>query len=97
MQVIQKTNVVYKVKSSDTIASICALNKVSKEQFIKLNGTNDVFENQLVELPKQYKKIYIVQPLDTIDKIAKEMNVSVQDLKNELKDKKIYIGQKIIL
>ena len=96
MQVIQKTNVIYKVKSGDTISNICAVNKVSQEEFKELNNVDEIFENDVVLLPEKFSKIYVVKPLDTVEKIAKNMNVSVEMVKKKIKDKKIFIGQKII-
>ena len=43
----------------------------------------------------QTKNIYIVKPLDTLEKIAKKLNLSEDYLKTCINSKNIFIGQKI--
>ena len=94
-KIIQKP--IYKVQKDDTITSICQKCKVSQVELLKLNNISQITPNQILILPKQYSKVYIVKPLDTYQKIASQLNVTEQEIKNATNGKKMFIGQCIYL
>ena len=96
MQISQKRNLTYKVKEGDTLSSICSSLKLDPTEVKALNKITDVYPNQIVLLPKAYKYYYVVKPLDSYESIAKNLNISVQELKNVTNNKKMFIGQKIM-
>ena len=96
MQVSKKQKLVYKVKQNDTINSICHNFKVLEEDIFALNKTSKITPNQLIVLPKSYSQVYVVQPLDTYQKISCKLGVSEEIIKEKTKNKKMFIGQKIV-
>ena len=96
MQITTKYNLCYKVKKDDTVANICKNFKIDEYSLKMLNKTSSIQANDIILIPKPYEHIYVVKPLDTYEKIAKELNVSVDKIIEVTKGKKMYIGQKIV-
>ena len=96
MQINQKTHLTYVVGQNETLSSICGKYNLDIGELKELNQIQNVKAGDVILLSKQYKNVYVVKPLDTYESIAQKMNVSVQVLKNVTKNKKMYIGQKIM-
>ncbi len=96
MQINIKTKPYYKVKSDDTIKSICSKFKIVEEELMQLNSINKLEEGDVIIIPKSYKYFYVVKPLDSYEKIAKNLNVSVDTIIKATKGKPMFIGQKIV-
>ena len=97
MQITTKQKLVYKVKEGDTLFSICKKFKVLEQDVLLLNQITSVQPNQILLLPQSYSFVYVVQPMDTYQKIAQKIGVSEQLIKEKTKKKKLFIGQKIVL
>lgn len=66
----------------------------SSEDVTNVNLNNYTKQNSWYFLKKNY---YIVQPLDTLEKISKKLNIPLNLLKQKNIGKKLFIGQKINL
>ena len=97
MQVQIKQKLTYKVQSDDTLNSICQKLKVQESELLELNQITQIRENQILLLPKSYSKIYVVKPLDTYSKIAQELGVSEEFLRQKLKGQTMFIGKRIVM
>ena len=96
MQINIKTKPYYKVKYDDTIKSICSKFKIVEEELMQLNSINKLEEGDVIIIPKSYNYFYVVKPLDSYEKIAKNLNVSVDTIIKATKGKPMFIGQKIV-
>ena len=96
MQISTKTNLIYVVKSEDTLCLISQKFRVDAQELKSLNNLQEIEVNDVLLLPKAYEHMYVVKPLDTYEKIAEKLGVSVQTIKNVTKGKKMFIGQKIL-
>ncbi len=96
MQITTKSNLFYKVKSGETLADVCQKFKVDEYSIKMLNKKTSIQPFDVVLIPKPYEHMYVVKPLDTYEKIAKELGVSVEKIKEVTKGKKMFIGQRIV-
>lgn len=101
-------NDTYIVKSGDTLYSIAKMYNLDIDDIIKTNnlGTTVLKIGQKLVLPisgsssdESYNNFYIVKPGDTLWSIAKNNNISVDELKsiNNLNSNMLSIDQKLIL
>lgn len=93
-KIIQK--LIYKVEIGDNINDICQKFKVSQTELFQLNNIQKIEPSQVLVLPKSYSHVYVVKPLDTYEKIASSLGVSVEQIKTVTNGKKMFIGQKIV-
>ena len=96
MQITTKSNLFYKVKKNEDITDICKKFKVDEYSLKTLNQLSQIQPNDVILIPKPYDHVYVVKPLDTYEKIAQTLNVSVDKIKEVTKGKKMYIGQRIV-
>lgn len=96
MQIKQKRSLTYIVQESDTILSICSKFKIDSFSLKQLNQISQIKSGDILIIPKAFEHYYIVKPLDTYEKIAKQLNVSVEKIKQVTANKKMFIGQKIM-
>lgn len=96
MQITTKSNLFYKVKNGDTLAQICQKFKVDEYSLKVINKTSRIDPLDVILIPKSYEHMYVVKPLDTYEKIARELGVSVEKIKEVTKGKKMFIGQRIV-
>ncbi len=96
MQIHLKTKPYYVVNDNDTIKSICTKLKIGEYELTNLNKLSEIECNDVLILPKPYKYCYIVKPLDTYEKIASSLNLSVEEVIRATKNKPMFIGQKIL-
>ncbi len=96
MQITTKSNLFYKVKKNEDISDICRKFKVDEYSLKTLNHLSQIQPNDVILIPKPYDHVYVVKPLDTYEKIAQTLNVSVDKIKEVTKGKKMYIGQRIV-
>ena len=93
------TDIIYFVKSGDTLSSISTKFNIDSSQIIKDNNltSNQVEDGDILWIRKKNSATYIVKPLDTLEKIAQRFNVSVEHIKQVNDIKNVYIGQKIYI
>ena len=96
MQIKTKRSLIYKVKEDDTFLSISNNLKVDIKELKILNNIQILEPNTIILLPKPYEHCYIVKPLDTYQKIAQTLNITVEKLQEITNNKKLFIGQQII-
>ncbi len=93
----------YKVKKGDTLSKIASLYHMTYQELANYNhlsNPNQIYPNQIIKIPNQTlnSKYYQVKKGDTLSKIAKENNTTVEKLVkiNNIKNPNlIYVGQKI--
>ena len=101
-------NVVYVVKSGDSLWSIANKFNTSVAELKRINNlTGDLLSigQQLfvpgvsIEIPETSPNVYTVQPGDTLSTIARKFNVTVNDLKNanNLVNDIIQVGQRLVI
>lgn len=96
MQIKTKRSFTYKVQKNDTFSSIANKLKLDINEIKTLNKIDTIQEDMVILLPKSYTNCYIVKPLDTYAQIAKNLNITEQQLKDITNNKKLFIGQRII-
>ena len=93
---------IYKVTKGDTLYSISKKLDTTVDELKKLNNLNNnvLSVGQILKIPTKFVDIgevdvYQVKPGDTLYKIAKDFNISVDELKalNDLVDDDLYVGQ----
>lgn len=60
------------------------------------NKLDSIYNGSILAIPShqtQTKKVYVVKPADTLEKIAIKLNVKKQDLIKENNINKVFIGQ----
>lgn len=65
------------------------------KQFYDINVTNYNLNSFSVNKNLKYNITYIVKPMDTYEKVAKKLNISVDELKKIVKTKNLFVGQRI--
>ena len=96
MQIKSCINLAIKLSKQDNIDEICQSNKMSKQSVWDINQTNYFSTYDYILLPKSYEKVYIVKPLDTIEKISKTLGVGTDKVYCATNGK-IFVGQKIFI
>ena len=91
-------NIFYVVKFGETLESIAKKFGVSKA-YITKNNACDIYTGAVIFLPETNFKTYVVQPFDTLSKIANRFNLSVDELKtkNGLDEEYVFVGQKLYI
>ncbi len=79
------------------IHSLCKDLCVDESEIQNINGKQEFVLGDVVLLCKSYTKSYVVKPLDTKEHIAKTLGISVDELNKITNNKKLFIGQKIIV
>ena len=88
----------YTVKKGDNLYQIAKDNDIDYQMLLQLNGLDDndyIYPNQTLLLPREGLKLYLTQNDDTLDSVAKSLNVSVGDLLKE--NEKIYLRPEQII
>lgn len=91
-------NIFYVVKNGETLENIAKKFGVSKK-YIQKNNIEDVYMGLIIFLPEINFKSYVVQPFDTLSKIAEKLNVTIEDIKikNGLESDYVFVGQKLYI
>ena len=86
----------YRVKPNETIESIASKFNC-KTQDIECATSPNICEGAFVKINSSYQNVHIVKPVETLEKIANMYNVKVETIieKNNLKDKRLFIGQRL--
>ena len=88
------TNLLYRVKTGETIESICAKFNTTRHQIIKDNPYNiEIHAGSLLYISNCNKKIYIVQPTDSINKIAQKLGKTESEIRKIVNGEVVFIGQ----
>ncbi|MBR1936390.1 MAG: LysM peptidoglycan-binding domain-containing protein [Bacilli bacterium] len=94
---------IYKVKKNDSLWSIANKYNITIPKLLELNNLTDltIYVDQELKVPKTdtTNNYYTVKKGDTLWSIAKENNISVNELKelNNLKDNLLTIGEQLII
>lgn len=86
-----KKPLIYTVQSNQGLPDIAKMFEVSVEAIKKLNKTTRVSEGDIIALPQE--NFYIVQPADTLDKIATKLNLPKHHLMQKNNVRRVFIGQ----
>lgn len=97
MQINKKTYLAYRLIDDENMNNVCQKLNMDINELVKINMTKDAQGGDVILLAKRYIKSYVVKPLDTKEKIASILNISVEQLNKITNNKKLYIGQKIML
>ena len=107
VEYIPPSNNKYIVKEGDTLYSIAKKFNTNVEEIKRINNlyNNDIYKGQVLILKDNNKideintEIYTVKKGDTLYSIAKDKNISLDELKelNNLKSNDLYIGDQIIV
>lgn len=97
MEIILAKEFLYRVKENDTIQSLCSKFNTSKAKIIRNNNKIDLYAGEWIKIKVNEYLSHFVKPMETLSKIAKQYNVSIEKLKtdNELYEERLYIGQLI--
>ena len=89
-------NIFYEVQYGDSFESVSKMFSVPVD-YIKFNNPGTIYEGKVLFLPQVNFKSYIVQPFDTLAKIAAKFDVSLESLKlkNSLQSDYVFVGQKL--
>ena len=71
----------YTVKKDDTIYNIANQNNIDYNLLLKMNGLEKddyIYPNQTIMLPRKNINMYITKENDTINKILKELNTTIE-------------------
>lgn len=91
-------NVIYTVGENETLEEIANCLGVSKSYILQYNSES-IYEGKVLFLPEIELKTYVVKPFDSLQSIAKDKNISVEELKakNQLVSDYLFVGQKLFL
>ncbi len=95
----RETDIIYFVKAGENMSSIADKFKTTIETIAQDNQLKEVSEGDILWIRKKNTCIYVVKPLDTLSKVAKNYNVSKEHIRelNDLKNDKLFVGQKLII
>lgn len=95
---VQTQNVFYTVQPGDSVNYIATLFNVPVD-YIKNNNPGELYSGKVLFLPETNFSSYIVQPFDTLQKIANINGINAQNLikKNGLTSEYVFVGQKLYL
>ena len=89
--------VLYQVQNGVTENDI--LHQFADCKIIRNNPSIDLYEGEIIKVIRQTRKTHIVKPMETLDIIAKQHNITTQRLLelNNLNSKRLFVGQSIII
>ena len=96
----KKDKFLYICQRDDTLESIMDKFNLTKEEFLYDNPLfSSVYEGCMLLISGIDRKKIIVKPLQTLFDIAKEYNMTVEDLisMNNLKSDKVFVGMQLII
>lgn len=70
---------------------------VSFDEFLAMNPETKIEKGNVFVVPSSSKCFHIVQPLETLEKISKMYNCTIDHLKKTNKIENVFVGQKIYL
>ena len=97
MQITQKKYPSVILGYNDTLHSLCRDLNLDESDIMNINDKQEFAFGDVILLCKPHIKNYVVKPLDTKEHIAKALNISIEELEKITNNKKLFIGQKIIV
>ena len=88
----EKTFDYYTIKTGDTLSSIANSNNIDINTLITLNGIEEddfLYPEQIILVPRENINLYITKDSDTIDEVAKKLNITPIDIL--LQNRQIYL------
>ena len=87
---------IYRVQTGETKESIADKFNALPSEIVCLTSP-EICEGAFVEIKKSFENLYVVKPLDSLDQIATKFKVSVNTIveSNNLKDKRLFVGQRL--
>lgn len=97
MEIVLAKEFLYRVKENDNILDLCMKFNTSKSNIIRNNNKIDLYTGEWIKIKVNDYLSHFVKPMETVSKIAKQYNLSIEKLKadNNLKENRLYIGQLI--
>lgn len=97
MKIVLAKEFLYRVKENDNILDLCMKFNTSKSNIIRNNNKIDLYTGEWIKIKVNDYLSHFVKPMETVSKIAKQYNISIEKLKadNNLKENRLYIGQLI--
>lgn len=97
MKIVLAKEFLYRVKENDNILDLCMKFNTSKLNIIRNNNKIDLYTGEWIKIKVNDYLSHFVKPMETVSKIAKQYNISIEKLKadNNLKENRLYIGQLI--
>ncbi len=97
MKIVLAKEFLYRVKENDNILDLCMKFNTSKSNIIRNNNKIDLYTGEWIKIKVNDYLSHFVKPMETVSKIAKQYNLSIEKLKadNNLKENRLYIGQLI--
>ena len=97
MKIVLAKEFLYRVKENDNILDLCMKFNTSKSNIIRNNNKIDLYTGGWIKIKVNDYLSHFVKPMETVSKIAKQYNISIEKLKadNNLKENRLYIGQLI--
>lgn len=89
--------VLYQVQNGETINEIS--NRFANCKIIRNNPNIDLYDGEIIKVVRQSHKSHIVKPMETLDSIAKQYNLTQEHIMNinNLNSKRLFIGQTLIV
>ena len=99
MESFIKYGVLYRVQSGETLESICKKLKVDENYICSFNDfdKNRIEHGDVLFVPKTKCICHIVKPTETLSSIAKQYNISVEELKQKNNIEVLFVGQKLFI
>lgn len=101
IKILKNKNFIYKVKENETLKDISNKFKILESKIMLDNclTSKTVLNGDLLYIACQNSVLYVVKPLDNLEKIAKKLNVSVNEIieKNNLQTNNLFIGQNLVV
>jgi len=88
--------IIYRPRNNENLNSIA--DKFNTDiSNIKVLSNSSLHEGEFVEIKKCYNVCHTVKPLENLQQLAKKYNVTIESIKecNNLKDDRLFIGQKL--
>ena len=97
MKIVLAKEFLYRVKENDNILDLCMKFNTGKSNIIRNNNKIDLYTGEWIKIKVNDYLSHFVKPMETVSKIAKQYNLSIEKLKadNNLKENRLYIGQLI--
>lgn len=97
MDIVLAKEFLYRVKTGDTIKDLCIRYNTNKTNIIRNNDSIELYPGEWIKIKVNDYLSHFVKPMETLSKIAKQYDVSIEKLKsdNNLIETRLYIGQLI--
>ena len=87
--------ILVRVQRGDTMQSIAQTYNTNVCNILRNNPNIDLYEGEMVKIVRNNKNTHIVKPMETLELIANQYDITVDKLVkiNNLKSNRLFIGQ----